>query len=119
MLGSMPRWKQPTECRDRSSARLSGPHREARPLYEQYGVKEYWIINPEARSVEGLSLEHGSFPWPMKSPVYYFTGLFHRAAFPFVLSKLKVWHQIQNEINVAALRRRQATVCRTIKPGCN
>jgi hypothetical protein len=30
-------------------------------------VKEYWIINPEARSVEGLSLEQGSFPWPVKS----------------------------------------------------
>jgi hypothetical protein len=60
------------DCRDRI---------EKRDLYEQYGVKEYWIINPEARSVAGLSLEHGSFPWPVKSPVYYFTGLLHRAAF--------------------------------------
>jgi len=34
---------------------------EKKDLYEQHGVREYWIIDPEAQTIEVFSLERGAF----------------------------------------------------------
>jgi Uma2 family endonuclease len=40
---------------------------DKKDVYEQYGVKEYWIVDPEDRSVTGYSLTNATFTLILES----------------------------------------------------
>jgi Uma2 family endonuclease len=40
---------------------------EKKDLYEQHGVREYWIVDPEAQTIEVFALERGAFKLTSKA----------------------------------------------------
>ena len=42
---------------------------EKKDLYEQHGVREYWIVDPEAQTIEVFALEKGAFKLASKADV--------------------------------------------------
>jgi Uma2 family endonuclease len=40
---------------------------EKKDLYEQHGVREYWIVDPEAQTIEVFALEKGAFKLASKA----------------------------------------------------
>lgn len=39
---------------------------EKKQIYERYGVKEYWTVNPETKSVQGLFLKNDQYQQAIK-----------------------------------------------------
>jgi Uma2 family endonuclease len=42
---------------------------EKKDLYEQHGVREYWIVDPEAQTIEVFALDRGAFKLASKAEI--------------------------------------------------